>query len=107
MCVMAGVMLQQRRAKRWLNVPTAKELGYDIVGNSPYGLVGPKGVDPAVTKTLHDAFKKAMDEPKHQELLDTLNQDVWYKSSEEYAAWARATYVADRALIERLGLLAK
>lgn len=101
------VTFGDKRTKRWPQVPTAKELGYDIVGNSPYGLVGPKGMDPAVVKTLHDAFKKAMDEPKHQELLDTLNQDVWYQSSAQYAAWARATYASERALIERLGLLAK
>lgn len=101
------VTFGERRTKRWPSVPTAKDLGYDIVGNSPYGLVGPKGMDPAVIKTLHDGFKKAMDDPKHQELLDTLNQDLWYKTGDEYAAWARATYASDRALIERLGLLAK
>jgi hypothetical protein len=48
-----------------------------------------------------------MDDPKHQELLDTLNQDLWYKSSDDYAAWAKATFAQERALIERLGLLAK
>jgi tripartite-type tricarboxylate transporter receptor subunit TctC len=101
------VTFGEKRTKRWPNVPTAKELGYDIVGNSPYGLVGPKGMDPSVMKTLHDGFKKAIDEPKHQELLDTLNQDLWYKTSDEYAGWAKATYASDRALIERLGLLAK
>jgi tripartite-type tricarboxylate transporter receptor subunit TctC len=101
------VTFGERRTKRWPSVPTAKELGYDIVGNSPYGLVGPKGMDPGVVKTLHDAFKKAMDDPKHLELLDQLNQDAWYKTGDEYAAWARATYASERALIERLGLLAK
>jgi tripartite-type tricarboxylate transporter receptor subunit TctC len=101
------VTFGEKRTKRWPAVPTAKELGYDVVGNSPYGLVGPKGMDAAVVKTLHDAFKKALDDPKHQELLDSLNQDLWYKSGEEYAAWAKATYASERALIERLGLLAK
>jgi tripartite-type tricarboxylate transporter receptor subunit TctC len=101
------VTFGDKRTKRWPNVPTAKELGYDIIGNSPYGFVGPKNMDPAVVKALHDGFKKAMDEPKHQEMLDTLNQDPWYKTSDEYLAWAKATFAQDRALIERLGLLAK
>jgi len=101
------VTFGERRTKRWPNVPTAKELGYEIVGNSPYGLVGPKGMEPAVMKTLHDGFKKAMDEPKHQEVLDQLNQDPWYRTGDDYLAWAKATYASDRALIERLGLLAK
>ena len=101
------VTFGERRTKRWPDVPTAKELGYDVIGNSPYGLVGPKGMDPGVMKTLHDGFKKAIDEPKHRELLDTLNQDLWYKSGDEYAAWAKFTFAQERALIERLGLLAK
>jgi tripartite-type tricarboxylate transporter receptor subunit TctC len=63
------VTFGEQRTKRWPNVPTAKDLGYNVVANSPYGLVGPKGMDPAVVKTLHDAFKKAMDDPKHLELL--------------------------------------
>ena len=101
------VTFGEKRTARWPQVPTAKELGFDIVANSPYGLVGPKGMDPAVVKALHDAFKKAMDEPKHAEVMAQLNQDVWYRSGEEYAAWARAGFARDRALIERLGLLAK
>lgn len=101
------VTFGDKRTKRWPNVPTAKDLGYDVVFNSPYGLVGPKGMDPAIVKTLHDAFRKAMDDPKHLEVLDQLNQDVWYKSGEDYQRWAAETYRKDRALIERLGLLAK
>ena len=101
------VTFGENRTKRWPNVPTAKELGYGVVSSSPYGLVGPKGMDPAVMKTLHDAFKKAMDDPKHLELLEQLNQDLWYRSGEDYAKWAAETFARDKALIERLGLAAK
>ncbi len=95
------------RTKRWPSVPTARELGYNVVGNSPYGLVGPKGMDPAVVKALHDGFKRAMDDPKHLEVLDQLNQPVWYKNSADYAAWVRETFGKEKGLIERLGLAAK
>ena len=91
---------------RW-GAPTAKELGYDIVSYSPYGIVGPKGMDPAVVRVIHDAFKKAMDDPEHHKVLQQLDQVYWYKSSQDYAAWAAEQFKADRALIERLGLLAK
>ena len=97
----------ERRTKRWPTVPTAKDVGYNVIGNSPYGFVGPKGMDPAVIKTLHDAFKKAMDDPRHMEVLDQLNQDIWYRSGEDYAKWARETFAKDKLLIERLGLAAK
>jgi len=101
------VTFGEQRTRRWPNVPTAKDLGYNVVATSPYGFVGPKGMDPAVVKTLHDAFKKAMDDPKHLEVLAQLNQDLWYRSGEDYAKWARETYAKDKVLIERLGLAAK
>jgi len=101
------VTFGEERTKRWPQVPTAKELGYGVVSTSPYGLVGPKGMDPAVVKALHDAYKKAMDDPKHIELLDQLNQAMWYRSGDDYRKWAVETYAKDKALIERLGLAAK
>jgi tripartite-type tricarboxylate transporter receptor subunit TctC len=101
------VTFGEQRTKRWPDVPTAKDLGYGVVSSSPYGIAGPKGMDPAIVKTLHDAFKKAMDDPKHLEVLAQLNQEVWYRSGEDYAAWARETFARDKALIERLGLAAK
>jgi tripartite-type tricarboxylate transporter receptor subunit TctC len=91
---------------RW-GAPTAKELGYDVVSYSPYGIAGPRGMDPKVVKILHDAFKKAVDDPEHAKVLAQLDQVHWYKSSEEYARWAAETFVSERALVERLGLLAK
>ena len=101
------VSFGEQRIKRWPNVPTAQELGYKVVANSPYGLVGPKGMDPAVMKTLHDAFKKAMDDPQHMAVLEQLNQPVWYKNSADYQAWARDTLAKEKGLIERLGLAGK
>ena len=35
------------------------------------------------------------------------NQIYWYQSSEDYAKWAAETFRAERATIERVGLLAK
>ena len=101
------VTFGEKRTKRWPNVPTAQELGYGVVSTSPYGLVGPKGMDPAVVKALHDAFRKAIDDPRHAELMAQLNQEVWYRTGPEYEQWAKDTYVRDKALIERLGLAAK
>jgi tripartite-type tricarboxylate transporter receptor subunit TctC len=95
------------RTARWPDVPTAKDLGYNVVSQSPYGLVGPKGMDPAVVARLHDAFKQAMDSPEHAEVMKQLNQAVWYRNGADYRAWAVETFAKDKALIERLGLAAK
>jgi len=99
------VTFGEKRTK-W-NAPTAKELGIEIVSYSPYGIVAPKGLDPKITKFLHDAFKKALDDPEHLKVLAQLDQVYWYKSSEDYAKWAAETYKAERGTIERVGLLLK
>ncbi|HET9651059.1 MAG TPA: tripartite tricarboxylate transporter substrate binding protein [Usitatibacter sp.] len=91
---------------RW-GAPTAKELGYDVVSYSPYGIVGPRGMDPKIVKILHDAFKKAIDDPENRKVLAQLDQVYWYKSSEDYAKWAAESAVSERAVIERLGLQMK
>lgn len=91
---------------RW-GAPTAKELGYDVVSYSPYGIVGPKGMDPKVVKKIHDAFKKAIDDPANKKVLEQLDQVYWYRSTADYRKWAEETWVAERKTIERLGLMKK
>ncbi len=90
---------------RW-DAPTAKELGIDVVSYSPYGIVGPKGMEAQVMRTLHDAFKKTLDDAEHLKLLQQFDQVYWYKSSEQFAQWAAETLKAERATLERVGLLA-
>jgi tripartite-type tricarboxylate transporter receptor subunit TctC len=91
-----------QRTKRWPNAPTLKELGYGIVSNSPYGIAGPKGMDPQVVRILHDAFKKGMEDPIHLQALEKYDQELVYMSSEDYAKFARETFNAEKATMERL-----
>jgi tripartite-type tricarboxylate transporter receptor subunit TctC len=91
---------------RW-GAPTVKELGVDTVSNSPFGLVGPKGMPREVVKVLHDAFKRSLDDPEYLKVLAQLDQPAWYMSSEDYAQWAVGMLKAERATIERVGLLLK
>ena len=101
------VTFGERRTKRWPAVPTAKDLGFDIVGNSPYGLVGPKGMDPAVVDKLHLAFKVALDDPKSKELMENYDFVARYMGPAQYAAYAKELFEQERAGLERLGLLKK
>jgi tripartite-type tricarboxylate transporter receptor subunit TctC len=91
---------------RW-GAPTVKELGVDTVSNSPFGLVGPKGMPREVVKVLHDAFKKSLDDPEYLKVLAQLDQPAWYMPSEDYAQWAVGMLKSERATIERVGLLLK
>jgi tripartite-type tricarboxylate transporter receptor subunit TctC len=94
----------ENRTKRWPEVPTLKELGYGMVSSSPFGLAGPKGMDPAVVRTLHDAFKKGLEDPDVQKVMVQLDQEAAYLNSTDYAALAKKTYEEEGAIVKRLGL---
>jgi tripartite-type tricarboxylate transporter receptor subunit TctC len=96
-----------KRTKRWPDVPTLDELGYKTVSDSPFGVCGPKGMDPAVVRTLHDGFRKTLDDPAVLATFEKFDQTVIYMNTETYTKWARETYAAERATIERLGLAMK
>ena len=96
-----------RRTRRWPQVPTLDELGYKTVSDSPFGVCGPKGVDPAVVQTIHDAFRKTLDDPAVLASFDRYDQTVIYKNTADYTRFARETFEAERATIERLGLARK
>jgi tripartite-type tricarboxylate transporter receptor subunit TctC len=93
-----------QRAKRFANAPTLKELGFDTVSDSPFGIAGPRGMDPQALRTLHDAFKKTLEDPKVLKTLEQFDQPVIYMGPDEYTAWGKATFEQERATFERLGI---
>ncbi|RYE49934.1 MAG: tripartite tricarboxylate transporter substrate binding protein, partial [Hyphomicrobiales bacterium] len=67
-----------KRSPSFPDVPTLKELGYPLVYDSPYGIAGPKGMDPKVVAKLDDAFRKAVEDPAVQATMVRLDQVVNY-----------------------------
>jgi len=93
-----------QRTKNWPTVPTLKEIGIDMVSNSPFGIGGPKGMDPAVVKVLHDAFKKGMEEPSYKDAMLKLDMEADYLNSADYHAYAMKQIAEQKTLVEELGL---
>jgi len=94
----------EKRLDKFPDVPTLKELGIDIVQNSPFGIGAPKGTPPEVVKKLHDAFKQAMEEPSYVAALGRYDMLPNYMSPETYTKFAQDTFMREKALIEKLGL---
>lgn len=94
------------RLPRWPSAPTLRELGYDMVVTTPFGIVAPAGLDPAVTRTLHDAFAAAQKAEEFRTLLARYDMPDEYRDSAGYAADIRTTVAREEALIRRLNLTA-
>jgi tripartite-type tricarboxylate transporter receptor subunit TctC len=92
------------RAKRFPQVPTLKELGIDIVSTSPYGVAGPKGLDPGVVRVLDAAFKEAVADPAHMAVLDKFDMPPMYMGPDAYTNFVRRQVEDESAMIRRMGL---
>ena len=94
----------EKRLAKFPDAPTLKELGLDIVQNSPFGIGAPRDTPPDVVRRLHDAFKRAMEEPSYVQALDKYDMVPIYMSSAQYARFAQETFLQEKALVEKLGL---
>jgi tripartite-type tricarboxylate transporter receptor subunit TctC len=92
------------RAARFPDVPTLKELGYDMEVTSPYGVSGPKGMDAGVVRVLHDAFKAALFDPDNVKVRGQFDMPLVYRDTEDYRRFIAARVEYEKAMVRRLGL---
>jgi tripartite-type tricarboxylate transporter receptor subunit TctC len=97
----------EQRLAKFPDAPTLKELGIDVVQNSPFGIGAPRGTPPDVVKKLHDGFKKAMEDPSYVQALARYDMLPIYMDSNQYAKFAQDTFLKEKALVEKLGLASK
>ncbi|WP_426958365.1 tripartite tricarboxylate transporter substrate binding protein [Muricoccus radiodurans] len=86
------------------DAPTLRELGYDMVVTSPYGIAGPKGMDPGVVRVLHEAFRKALSDESTQQVMRRWELPMEYLGPEDYLAFARQRVAYEREMVSRLQL---
>ncbi|MBV8420163.1 MAG: tripartite tricarboxylate transporter substrate binding protein, partial [Hyphomicrobiales bacterium] len=92
------------RTKNWPSVPTLRDIGIDMVSNSPFGIAGPRGMEPKIVKVLHDAFKQGLEELSYAAAMANLDQELFYLSSEDYQKFAMRQIEEARRFIAELGL---
>ena len=95
----------EQRLAKFPDAPTLKELGLGLVQNSPFGIAAPRDTPPAVVKRLHDAFKQAMEQPSYTSALAKYDMVPMYMSTSGYTRFAQETFIREKALVEKLGLL--
>jgi len=96
-----------QRSPNFPGVPTLRELGYPLAVESPFGIAGPKGMDPKIIAKLHDAFKKVIDDPGVIATLAKYDMVPNYKNTEDYNKFVHEQIESERKVIESLGLAKK
>lgn len=93
----------EQRLPRWPQVPTVRELGYDFVVHSPFGLVAPKNMPPAVLARLQSAFIKASEDPTYNRIRNDFDLASWGADSETYRKYAVKQYAAEKQMLDEIG----
>ena len=60
--------LTDKRIPSAPNIPTAKELGFNVVVNKFRGLAGPKGIPDATAAAIKDGIQAALDNPEYKKI---------------------------------------
>jgi len=94
----------EKRSDRYPQVPTFKEVGYDVVARSHLGVIGPKGIPKPIVAKLAEAFKKALDEPEFLSVMKKMDMPTYYLDTEGYEKYMRSDFENIGKLVQKLGL---
>lgn len=94
----------EQRTARFKDTPTLKELGYNVVVDAPNGIGAPKGMDPAVTKKLRDAFRVAVASLEFKQVTDKIDAPILYLDGPDYEKYVASMYQKETVLIDKLKL---
>lgn len=86
------------------DVPTLKELGYDVVVPSPLGIAGPANLPAPIVEKLDQAIKVALEDPDVKRVAENFGVRTYYLDHNDYTAFAKKDYASEKDLITNLGL---
>ncbi len=103
--VRALAVAGEKRLESMPTIPTFAELGYKLESPLWLGLCAPKGVDPRIIKKLHDAFKKAYEDPSFRELCTTLVMTPIYRDSDAFEKLVKRDFDSQAIILKKLGFI--
>ncbi|WP_417211157.1 Bug family tripartite tricarboxylate transporter substrate binding protein [Antarctobacter sp.] len=83
-------VLSDKRSPFRPDVPTAKELGFDVQMSSLRGIVAPAGLDPALAEHLRAALTAVNDNPEFQAMMAEQGNPIAFMVGDDFAAIAAA-----------------
>ena len=91
-----------KRLPVYPDVPTLKELGYDVTHSIWHTLMVPAGTPPEVVGKLRQGLKAMVDDEAFKSLMAKLGERIQYMSGEEFEKWWDQDYQKVGALLKQL-----
>jgi tripartite-type tricarboxylate transporter receptor subunit TctC len=101
----ALAIVSEKRATPLPDVPTAKESGFDnFVVDIWYGILGPSGLSPDLTKRLNTEINKALAAPDMKEKLVTAGIQPAGNTPEQFASFIKSETARFAKVIKEAGI---
>lgn len=101
------MMWTDKRLASFANVPTARESGHPFELDVSFGLLAPKGLEPAVAAQVQGAFKRALETASVRALMEKYNMVPAYLDGPAFKARMAGIAADMKPVIEQLGLAKK
>jgi tripartite-type tricarboxylate transporter receptor subunit TctC len=103
------VVFTEKRLEEFPNVPTARELGYDITMGRWRGLAVKKGTSQKIINDLSEVFKKCTGDPSYKTIAhaNLLDLRPGWKDPEEYSKFWEEEYARYYEILKELRYLEK
>ena len=96
-----------QRHKVFPDVPTARELGWEVSNGVWYLFAAPKGTPAPTIRYLHDAAKAAIEDPKFIENMGGRGVDVDYRPGDALRKELWREYKLHTEILNRIGMIKK
>lgn len=100
----AIAIASETRPEAFADVPTFRELGYDVVTPSPLGIAGPKDLPDAIVRKLEAAVQAAIQDPEVKRAAGNYGVRLEYRNAKDYAAFAKQAFADEGKIVQSIGL---
>ena len=91
------------RQQYFPDVPTLKELGYDVEYYLWIGLFAPKATPAPVMKAWRDAVRQAVEDPAFKSALEKVQSPLAYQDADDFKTWWDADAARLAEVIKKIG----
>jgi tripartite-type tricarboxylate transporter receptor subunit TctC len=96
------VILDGERCHLAPEAPTLMELGYNFNAELFVWIAAPKGTPPDIVKKLEEVFHKGLSDPQFIQAMKNLDNEIFYRNSEDTRKYLEEAYVRLGQLIQDL-----
>jgi len=100
----ALMVFSEKRDNALPNVPTAKELGHDVVVSPYTGIAGPKGMPKDVLEKLRAVFKQVVEDPEFARAIQNSGENFDPVFGDDFLKIWQTNYEGYSAIVNKMGI---